>query len=145
MIKHYGLIAILALSLLACRDSDLLKVSKALLVTAKSIEQLQTDAIEANKLALISDDDTRVILELCIKASQAGKEATALTRAISKLEQPDRGKLLLILQPVVKSIDSCIQNGLSGIKNDATRQRFRLTLLGAQSALNTIQIILAGG
>ena len=129
----------------SCGDSDLKKVAKALQITAESIGTLQTTVIDANALGLVSQEDTAQILELCIKANQAGKEATAVIRAISELSDPTRAQLVGILAPVIRSVGRLLDEGTLAIKNEETRGKVRLALLTAQSALNTVQIVLASG
>ena len=137
-------VLLLAMMTAGCKDNDLENVSKGLLVTAESIGVLQQTVIEAEKLGVISTQDTASILTLSIKVNEAGKDAVAITRAISKLDQPNKEAILKILIPVIKAVDDCVANGLAGIKNEQTKQKIRGILLGIQSALNAIQLTLGG-
>jgi hypothetical protein len=136
-------IPLLALALVACADDKLKKVAESLKITAESIGVVQSTVIEANKQKLVSDDDTRKILQVCIKVNQAGQEATAITRGLAKLNSTDRQSILKILSPVLLSVSRAIDNDLAGIKNDDTKQKVKVLLLTIQSSLNAAQIALA--
>jgi len=129
----------------SCSDSDLNKVSKALVVTAEVIGQIQTDVIAANTQKLLSDDTTRSILETCNKISLAGKEATAITRNLSKLDISAKSQVLEILKPVLVVLNDAITKDIIAISDQSTRDKVQLSLMSIQSALNSIQIIVAGG
>lgn len=148
MARRISLLTLVLAGLLAapaCGDSDLKKVAKALQITAESIAILQTTVIDANVHGLVSDDDAAQILELCVKANQAGKEATAVIRAVSQLSSPTRAQLAGILAPVIRSVGRLLDDLTLGIKNDERRGKVRLALITAQSALNTVEIVLASG
>jgi hypothetical protein len=132
------------LLVMACGDSDLQKVAKALTVTAKSISMAQTTVIEANKQKLISDDDTAAILKVCLEVNRAGKDATAITRGLAQLDQPSRSQLLTILIPVIRSIGDAVTR-TSLIKDAQTQTNIKGILLTVQTTLTSIQLILAGG
>jgi hypothetical protein len=144
-VKKYAPLLLLLLFVTACSDPDLNKISKALVVTAKTNGEIQTDVIAANAANLLSDNNTRVILEMCQKVNYGGKEATALTRAISKLDDPSKAQILTILKPVIVAVQNAIDTGLIGITDQATKEKIQLLLLSIQSTLNSIQIIVAGG
>jgi hypothetical protein len=141
------LLVVLLLSLFqsSCSDGDLKKVSKALVVTAEVVGQVQTDVIAANAQKLISDDTTRSILEACNRISLAGKEATAVTRNLTKLDISTKSQVLEILKPVLLALDNAITKDIIVIADQSTRDNVRLSLVSIQSALNSIQIIVAGG
>jgi hypothetical protein len=142
--KRYALLLLL-LFLTGCNDQDLAKVSKALVITQKTIGEVQTDVISANAQGLVSTETTRTVLELCNKVNLAGKEATALTRTLNQLDVTSKGQILEILKPVIAALGNSIDVGLVEIKDQVTRDKIRLALLTIQSALNSIQIIVAGG
>lgn len=128
-----------------CTDSDLKKVSKGLVITADSIGELQTVVIAASGQNLIGDSDTRAILELCLMVNQAGKDATAITRGISKLDNPSKAQLVAVLNPIITAVQNALNSGLLGIKDEALRQKLRGILLTIQTTLSGIQLTLAGG
>jgi hypothetical protein len=143
MRRQVVLIPVLALALVACQDATLKKVAESLKDTAESIGVIQATIIDANRQKLVSDDDTRKILQLCVKVNQAGQEATAITRGLAKLNSTDRQSILKILGPVLASVTRAIDNDLAGIKNEDTKQKVKMALLTIQSALNAAQIALA--
>jgi hypothetical protein len=136
---------ILLLAMTACADKDLEKVAKGLLALADGISITQTTVIEANNQGLIDEDTTRNILQVCVKITQAGQDASAVTRALSKLDDVSRTQVLEILKPVIMSVQDALDNGLLGIKNEQTKQKVRATLLTVQTTLNAIQLTLVGG
>jgi hypothetical protein len=129
----------------SCGDSDLTKVAKALDVTAQTIGLVQTTVIEANKQGLITVEETRSILEVSIKVNLAGQQAVKITRTISKLDNPTKAQLLTILTPVIQAVNESIDSGLVGIKNEQTKAQIKAYLVVIQTALNGVNIILAGG
>lgn len=145
--------AFLVLSLLsACGDSDIAKVAKSLAVIAHSVKTLQTTVITANNQGLISTDDTRAILKVCVTVNQAGVTATDITREIYKrmeaeqrsdLNIIERSQLSLIMQPLVVGIQSAVANNVITIKDEKTRTYVQTALLGLQTTVNTIDLILA--
>jgi len=131
----------LLLSLIACGDSDLKKVANGLQITASSISTLQTTAIEANKINLLTEDDTRYLLELCLEVNKAGKDAVSITRGLATLDTPTKTQLITILQPVIIAVDNAVVR-TNFIKNEDSRLKFRSILLTIQTALNSIQVII---
>ena len=111
-------------------------------IVATSVGTLQSTVIESNKVGFISDDDTRAILELCIKVNLAGKEAVAATRAVAKLSPEDQVRLVVLLQPVIAAVDGALQKDVVGIKNPQTKEKVETVLRGIQTALRTAQILL---
>jgi hypothetical protein len=144
-VKRFMPVMLVLLLMTACSDSDLNKISKALVVTAKTNGEIQTDVIAANTAQLLSDSNTRVILEMCQKVNYAGKEATTLTRSINALDAPSKAQILTILKPIIVAVGNVVDKGLVGVTDEPTKQKIRLLLLSLQSTLNSIQIIVAGG
>ena len=130
----------LPLLLLSCGDSDLQKVAKGLQIAAESVGTLQTTVIEANKLALLTEDETRTTLEICVEINKAGKDAVAVTRGLVALDSTSKSQILTILTPVIKSVDAAVGRSML-IKNEDTRAKIRTILLTIQSALNSVQLI----
>jgi hypothetical protein len=58
----------------ACSDRDLQKMSKSMVVLAKTVGELQKDVIAANEQKLLSDQATGEILQVCLKINAAGKQ-----------------------------------------------------------------------
>lgn len=135
------LIAPLLLLVTAC-DDNLKKVAQTLDIVAASVGTLQKTVIESNKVGFISDDDTKAIVELCVKMNLAGKEAVAATRNVAKLSPEDQVRLVVLLQPVVTAVDNALDKDIVGIKNPETKQKVQTVLTGIQSALRTAQVLL---
>lgn len=144
--RHNTAVIILGLALFsACADSDLQKVGKTLLVTAKAVGEVQSTVIQANNAKLISDDTTRAILEVCLKVDLAGKQAVAVTRQISKLDNPSRQQLLQILKPIVASLQTSLTLDVLLIKDPDTRIKVQSGLLLLETSINSVILILAVG
>lgn len=139
------LVLAFSLSQSSCSDKDLNKVSKSLVIIADSVKELQSDAIAANNLKLLSDDNTRIIMEIGTKISLAGKESTALTRNLTKLDVTTKSQVLTILNPVITTLGNIINTSLDGITDQGTKDKIKVILLSLQSTLNSIQVIVAGG
>lgn len=136
-------IPLVLLLLISCSDTDLQRVGKTLLVASKAIGEVQSTVTAANAQKLISDDSTRIILETCLKANLAGKQAVSITREISKLDTVSREQLIQILKPIVGALQNSITTDLIPIKDVDTRLKVQTGLALAQSSINTIIIILA--
>jgi hypothetical protein len=141
--RFLPLIFITSLLFVGCSDPDLERVAKSLIAAKDAIGIAQTTVIQANAHGLMSNDSTRAVLELCVRASMAGKQATAVTKRISKLDPASQRQLIQILAPIVASFQSSVDSGLLGIKNDQTRIQVQVVLTAVQTALNTAWIILA--
>lgn len=138
-------VPILALALLtACEDNDLKKVADALKITAESIGIVQSTVIEANRTGLMSEDDARKVLQLCVKVTKAGQDASAVTRNLTKLQSTDKAQVLLILKPIITAVaDELKPGGIFGDVDTDTKRSIRNALLTVQTTLNSVQIVLA--
>lgn len=146
-IKHtIGLIAIAGVLLTACTDKDLENIGEALLTTSQALNTLQTTVISANTSTpqLLSDNDTRAVLMLCIRINQAGLDASAVTRNLAKLESADRARLISILDPVITAVAGSVTSA-GTIPDEKTRNVVMASLLLIQTSLNTAKLIAAGG
>lgn len=143
--KNNLLIPALALFLLApsCGDDSLKRIANALNITAKAVGEIQSIAIEANAQGLLSQGDTRTVLELAVRVNKAGKEATAITRGIAKLEPQHRSDLRKILDPIVLAVNDGLLTDVAGIKNEATRLKIKASFVAIQSAIAVVQTIIA--
>lgn len=137
-------IFLFCLVLIGC-DSSLQKVSKGLDATATAIGTLQTTAISGFSSGLLDKPTTDIIINLCVKVNQAGKEAVAITRAISQLDQLDSTKILAILKPIISAVGDIVDNGLVGIKDEVLKTKIKGILVGIQTSLNAVQLTLNGG
>ena len=137
-------IFLFCLVLIGC-DSSLHKVSKGLDATATAIGTLQTTAISGFSSGLLDKPTTDIIINLCVKVNQAGKEAVAITRAISQLDQLDSTKILAILKPIISAVGDIVDNGLVGIKDEVLKTKIKGILVGIQTSLNAVQLTLNGG
>lgn len=128
----------IALTFSACTDNQLEQVAKSLLVAAKSIGIVQTTVIEANQQGLITDETTSLILAGCIKANQAGQQASAITRSISKLDPASRQQMIPMVQSALGAVSASLVIDLSSVKNEQTKQAVLTGLTTAQTALNLV-------
>jgi hypothetical protein len=129
----------------ACQDADLQRVSKDMLIVSKAIAEVQNDAIEANRLGLINNDTTDKILNICLRANTAGQSVDTFLRGLSKLDTASRSSLVQLLTPISQALDPSSVVFISGITDDATKQKIEAGILLARSTISSIQIILAVG
>jgi ABC-type proline/glycine betaine transport system permease subunit len=141
--KFIPVIALLTL-MIACTDDQLATVSKSLLAAAKSIGIVQTTVIQAEKQGDISENTCRVILEGCVKANEAGLQAVAITKTISKLDPVSRQQMTPLVQAALSSIKADLMLDLTSVKNEQTRAAITSGLTTAQTlltvALTTLQL-----
>lgn len=135
----------IVLTFSACTDDQLTQVSKSLLAAAKSLSIVQTTVIKANEQGLISDETTSLILIGCIKANQAGQQASAITRQISKLDPASRQQMTPMVQAALSAISASLVIDLSGIKNQDTKNMVTSGLVAAQTSLNIVLMTLTTG
>lgn len=140
---RFSLILVLLISLSSCEDDDLRRVSESLRDTSHALSLLQTTVIEANKVNLLSTENTRSILEMSIRVNHAGQQAVDITRGINRLSPEDRNNLLNILIPIVHEVGITRTAIIFNIQNPETRNNIDLILLTIQSSLNATQLILA--
>lgn len=138
-----ALFLVLCVSMAACEDASLTKTAQALNDTALAVGAIQTVVIDANNTKVLSEDNTRAILQLCDKISDAGKQATAITRGLTKLTPAQRGSLAVILTPVLDAVTQAINTGLVPITNQDIKTRVLASLVTIQTALTTVNIILS--
>lgn len=145
--KRSAIAALVLLMLVyaACTDAQLTKLSQALNDVATANSELVTAIIAANKQGAISDNDTEAILKISQSIIAAGKQATALTRNLTKLAPADRTGVLNVLKPVIAAVAEAVNNGTAGIKNPDTKARVQQILVLIQTGLNSAQLILASG
>ena len=140
--RNVAIVALLLVLLVACTDQQLVNLSRALSDTALAMGSLQTTVIESNKQGLLSDAETTSILLLCSKINAGGKQASALTRNLTKLTPADRGSVLIVLKPILDAVNESIASGLTGIQ-EPTKSKIILGLQTIQTALNTANVILS--
>jgi hypothetical protein len=134
---------LLLLLLSACTDSDLKKLAQGLDIAAQNIVILQTTVIEANRQGLMTDEETRPIVQACVVASNAGMNVDAVIRPLTSLQLSDKQLIMKILAPAVQAVQDMLNKDLLYIKNEQSKQKARACLLIVESALNTVQLILA--
>lgn len=139
-------VLVIATSLLisGCTDSDLLKLAHALRDTSNAVAAIQHTVISANKNGLMSDNDTRPILQLMVKVNNAALAADMATRKLAVLAPADRGNLAQILSPLV-GVLSDSDAVTAAIKNPKARKDIQASLQLIQAAVTTAQLIAAGG
>jgi hypothetical protein len=136
---------LLLLSLMACTDSQLQKVSKGMLVFSQSLNVLQTDVIAANKSQLIDDKTTGTILEVCMKADAAGKQVDGILRTLSKIDPNSRSQIVNLITPIVNSLDPSQLEFIAGIKDPATKQKVDAAFTALRTTIAGVQMALAVG
>ena len=144
MKRYFAPVILLMLCMTACTDADLGKVAKGLTISAQAIGVVQTTVIEANTQGLLTDAETAPVLQVCMTANQAGKDAVAIIRPLTSLDLNSKQMIIKIIAPAVKSIQDMLDANLLFIKNETTKQKVRAGLLTTESALNGIQLVLAG-
>jgi hypothetical protein len=137
------LVVLVLLSNVACTDSQLTNLSKALNDVALGMGSLQTTVIAGNKAGAISDTDTETILRLCFRINAAGQEASKVTRSLTKLDAASASSVLAILKPVLDAVNESVASGTLGIKDPQVKSTVTSVLITIQTALNTAQVILA--
>lgn len=127
----------------ACTDRDLETVAKALRDTAQGVSVFQTSVIDANAKGFLSDDITRELLTIGISVNTAGHQAVEITRGINSLEPQHRTSLLLILEPLIRTLSNADSTLLMAITDEQARNTVRVALAVIQTTLSTAQLALA--
>jgi len=131
-------------STIAPTTTDPLKnMALAIKDAAVVVGQLQTTVINANAAKLTSDDDTANILLICRKFNAADQQASAITRAYTKMTAADKGNLVLIVNPLLQAVSDSISSGLLTIKDPGTRQNVLTALQLIKTGLLTVQAVIS--
>ena len=147
-----ALVLALAFSLAGCNastntpasvNSALNKVSQGLYDVTQATASLQSTVIQAQQMGLISVNDAREIIGVCIRILQADQQASDTVRKLSALDDQSKTSVLAVLQPIIDLVSNTVNSGLAGIKNPDTKAKVQLGLLTVQTTLNSIQVILA--
>ncbi len=117
-------------------------VAAALRDVALGVGVFEQTVMDANAQGTITDDAARPLITLSLKVSQAGKEAIAVTRNINQLTPIDRQNILSILNPVIVSVGTSLQQDVINIKDLKTRSDIRTVFLLIQTSLNTARLVL---
>ncbi len=136
---------LIVLLLSACTDSSLEQVSKSLLVAAKAIGTVQSTVIQAQAQGMISEETCRLVLQGCVKANQAGQQASAVVRSISKLDPTSRQQMIPMVLAALNSVQISLVVDLSGVKDPQTKTMITAGLTAAQTALTTTLTVLQSG
>jgi ABC-type Zn uptake system ZnuABC Zn-binding protein ZnuA len=81
------------------------------------------------------------ILTQMQRLNLAGKQATNLARDLQQLTPDNEVKLMQILEPLMEALSDVTQSNVLDIEDVATRDKLKGLLVGLQSSLNTIQLI----
>jgi hypothetical protein len=127
----------------ACNDNDLAKVAKSMQVVAVTIGEIQKNVITAADQKLINESTAKGILGVCERVSVAGKQIDAVLRAIDKLDPQSRKNIIVLLTPISQALDPDQLGFISGIKNEATRQKIEGGFVVARTTISSIQIVVA--
>lgn len=138
-----SLLLLLLLSLTACTDADLQTVAVALNDTARAVSVFQQTVINANTQGLVSESNTRQLLEVSLRVNAAGQEAVSVTRNLSKLAPENRSQLLQILWPVIESLAQVDSQLVQLVPEARARASIASALTLIQTTLNSIQLTLA--
>ena len=144
--KHFLLTSFLILALLvniSCTDAQLVNLSKALNDVALGMGTLQTTVINANKAGALNDADTETILRLCFKINAGGQQASKITRSLTKLTALSSSSILAVMAPILTAVNDAVNSGLVNITDPTTKANISAALVTIQTALNTVQVILA--
>jgi hypothetical protein len=138
-----ALVLISALSMAGCSDNVLQITSDGLRDMAVAMNGIQTTAINAESQGLISEDDAAKFLILCDRINTAGQQATAIVKGQAKLDPSQRGSIHTILVPIVSAVQDATKNGVVTISNDGVRRALIVYLTTIQTALSSIDAVLA--
>ena len=128
---------------ISCRDGDLQKVGKSMVVVSTAIGELQKNVIAANQQNLLNDQVTGQILQICIRVNTAGKQADAVLRSISQLDPGSRRNLIALLVPISQALDPMQLEFLADIRDPATKQKIDGAFILMRTTTSSVQIILA--
>jgi len=137
--------------MIGCSDS-LNKAASASKKFSQVLGEFQTNVYTFYDAKIISAENKDQIIDVCMKANQAGLQVDAILAAIKKADADakeiglgDRERIIKILIPVSQSLDPQKLEFIAGIKNEAAKQKLEGGLVAARSVLSSLQIILASG
>lgn len=122
--QRLGVTITLLLVLTACTDDSLKKVAISINDVSIEVAGLQSVVIETSKAKLMSDQTAVSVMQVCLKVTEADKQASAVTRAYTKLAPQDRTKLIEILDPIIAVVKDSIASGVViQIQDAGTKQK----------------------
>lgn len=113
-------------------------VAQTLKLVATTLGQIQEIVIEANRRGQVSDASLREILEVTLKISQAGKEATALVRDAVKLKA-ERPGMIQILKTLSQRIEVIASGPVANIQNAETRKKVEAAFALVNLSLSIVE------
>ncbi len=128
--------------MIACQESDLQKVFKGLVAAQEVIGSVQTAAIAAHQNQLITTEETKFTVQICVQLSDVVHNAALITSGIAA--NPGKAQLLAILPPVIKAAADAATK-CTFIKNLDTQKKIQALLLGIETTLNAVQLAVSGG
>lgn len=154
LIRRKIFVLLMVLSLFSCAGvqtkpgvdqnaADLRNVALALKDVAISIGALQQFVKDTTTQGLLTADQGRPLMEVALKVSIAGQQATQATLKIGQLTPADRTSLLAVLNPMVDAVGNAMDQNIMPISNVKTRNDARTIFLMMQTALSTAQLVLA--
>jgi hypothetical protein len=142
MRKTLAAVVLSAMTLVSCSDPTLTKVAKGLTDYGAAIHGVETSVIQAQQQGVITVEQARPVIMLLVKLNDAGVQASALTRNLTKLPAANKGQLVQILSPVIQALQQATSSGLIGVPDGPTKTNILIGLNTALLALNTIQPLL---
>jgi hypothetical protein len=146
LILAYFCVLLATATMSACTDKKLRDIVEASGKVADTVAIVQKAAVDAETAGTLNREQTRAIMQLSIQISQANNQAMSVARDLSKLDEPSRQQLLTILTPIIKAVETGVNDkNVLGIENAQTREAIRGAFLVIQTSLNSINLILSAG
>lgn len=139
------IIFLLAVTILACKDTNFEKVAKGIEGVEITVNGLEKVIIEGNLRGMISVEDARAVLLACNKIMDANEQASILVRQLHKLNQQDQVNLFQVIHPVLETVDRIMAADLVSIKDPETKNKIKLAIGVMQLTLRGIEAALVEG
>ena len=126
----------LCLTMSACTSPE-----KTLLVFGESVTQFQNNVILAQSQGMISEDNTRKVLDICDKANLAGAQVKQILDATGKLDPESKNRIIDIMAAVSNSLDPEKIDVILNIKDPATKQKISGSIVIVRSAISSVMVV----
>jgi hypothetical protein len=127
----------------SCSDDQLGKVAKSLNVLATAVGELQTNVQLAEQQQLLDQEIAKQILQICKQVNVAGQQVGDIVKSIQALDPASRSDIVKLLKPIGDSLDVEKLTFIANIKDPATQQKVKGSILLIRSTISSITVIVA--
>jgi hypothetical protein len=136
-------ILFLALTFLACTDTQLQKLAKITRSVAETTNQLSIDLPQLYQSGALTQDEAVKVANLLKRVTLANDQVNAMIEPLAKLDPNTKANLSQVLAPIANALDEQSLSDILNIKNESAREKLRLSLTAIRASLVLAQALLS--